>query len=68
MKKICKQRKENGLKRKPASESCRQKVSIRVRNLIWITDGISNKRIHKDLQIPSGWLKGRSMNPKMAEV
>ena len=33
---------------------------------IWITDGINNKKICKESEIPEGWRKGRYFNPSYA--
>lgn len=33
---------------------------------LWITDGFSNKKIQKDLPIPTGWVKGRKIKLSMA--
>jgi len=57
--------------RKPKSEETKKKmkasfteerksvISQHLSNLIWITDGIQNKRILKNSVIPEGWKKGR---------
>ena len=59
--KLCRTKRENGIKRysKPVSESSRMKNSIRVSNLVWITNGLQNKRINKELEIPSGFIRGK---------
>ena len=33
--------------------------SAKFKNLRWITDGVNNRRIHKDLYLPDGWYFGR---------
>ena len=43
-----------------ADEKLRMKQSKRVANLIWITDGKTNKRIDKSCAIPVGWRHGKT--------
>lgn len=40
----------------PKSEAWKEKMASRV----WITDGVSNKRISKELEVPEGWRLGRT--------
>lgn len=59
--KICREKREKGIKRfsHPPSTSCRKKQSTRVSNLVWITNGIVNKRINKGLEVPELWKRGK---------
>jgi hypothetical protein len=46
---------------KPLSEDHKRKLSEKFKSLIWITDGVSNKRISKLELIPSGFIRGRTI-------
>jgi hypothetical protein len=41
------------------SEERKAKVSKQFTNVIWINNGIENKVIKKDVEMPDGWIKGR---------
>lgn len=42
-------------------ESVRKKLSEKTKNTVWITDGVSTKKIKKHDTIPSGWVRGRKL-------
>jgi group I intron endonuclease len=57
---------ESSSRRPPISEETRQKLSNSAKTAknksagtIWVTDGIKNKRISKDSDVPEGWHRGR---------
>lgn len=42
------------------NEKSKSKISKAFSNMIWITDGKSNRRINSDIDIPIGYRKGRT--------
>lgn len=42
-----------------AKESMRQKQSKSTSNLMWVTDGVTNRYVHRDSEIPEGFHRGR---------
>jgi hypothetical protein len=38
---------------------CRKAMSEKLREMVWITDGVSSLRIYRDSDIPEGWYPGR---------
>jgi hypothetical protein len=50
---------------KHISEDHKRKLSEKFKTLIWITDGVSNRRISKFELIPSGFIRGRTTKNKL---
>ncbi len=40
--------------------AAKERISASIKKLKWITDGINNRRVHKELPLPEGWRFGRS--------
>ena len=49
-------------KGKHFSEETKRKMSASIKNLIWINNGIVNKRVQLDESIPEGFVRGRLKN------
>jgi len=53
-----------GIKRLPLTQEQKNKLSKslsgKAKNKIWITNGVNNSMISKDIEIPLGWIKGIS--------
>lgn len=47
-------------KHRVISNEQKKKLSISLSKTIWITNGVDNMRINKDLPIPNGWHRGRT--------
>jgi hypothetical protein len=43
----------------PVTEEVKQKLSASISSLVWITDGVTNRRIPATFEIPKGWTRGR---------
>lgn len=55
--------------RKPQSSKQREEIGKKFKNSIYITNGIDNKRIKNEEQIPKGWIKGRvTKTPRSKET
>jgi hypothetical protein len=50
---------QGGKKRAPQTEEAKKAISKAFKEMIWITDGISNKRINKFNNIPEGFRRGK---------
>lgn len=75
---VCPQHEEEylkGMREKALSEEARRKQILSFRRIghqkgtknsqygtVWITNGVLNNKVHKDLPLPAGYRKGRSIN------
>jgi hypothetical protein len=51
----------NGMYGKKHSIETKEKMRESQKNKIWITDGISNRKVSKTIDMPSGWKRGRTL-------
>lgn len=52
---------------KVRSDEVRRQISIRNANTIWITDGVTSRKISKDTPVPVGWYRGRVLPPSSVQ-
>ena len=56
------------LKGRTLSEETKRKMSEAKKNLFWITNDIENRRINKNIPIPDGFRRGRTINRNIDNV
>lgn len=57
----CTKGSNNGMYGKKHNQDTKEKMRQAQKNKMWITDGTSNRKVNKDIEMPSGWFRGRTI-------